>query len=158
MSTIEKSIDVNAPVQTVYNQWTQFEEFPRFMEGVEEVRQINDKDLQWQVNIGGQRKRFETVITEQIPDKRIAWRTRGGVENGGVVTFHRISDNLTRVMLQMEYQPEGFVEKAGDFLGVTSHRIQDDLERFKEFVEKRGVESGAWRGTISNSNAGQPSR
>ena len=158
MSTIEKSIDVNAPVQTVYNQWTQFEEFPRFMEGVEEVRQINDKDLQWQVNIGGQRKRFETVITEQIPDKRIAWRTRGGVENGGVVTFHRISDNLTRVMLQMEYQPEGFVEKAGDFLGVTSHRIQGDLERFKEFVEKRGMESGAWRGTIGNPNAGQPTR
>jgi uncharacterized membrane protein len=158
MSTIEKAIDVNAPVQTVYNQWTQFEEFPRFMEGVEEVRQINDKDLQWRVNIGGQRKEFETVITEQIPDKRIAWRTRGGVENGGVVTFHRISDNVARVMLQMEYQPEGFVEKAGDFLGVTSHRIEGDLKRFKEFLEKRGMESGAWRGTISNSNAGQPTR
>jgi uncharacterized membrane protein len=158
MSTIEKAIDVNAPVQTVYNQWTQFEEFPRFMEGVEEVRQINDKDLQWRVNIGGQRKEFETVITEQIPDKRIAWRTRGGVENGGVVTFHRVSDTVTRVMLQMEYQPEGLVEKAGDFLGITSHRIEGDLERFKEFVEKRGMESGAWRGTISNPNAGQPTR
>jgi uncharacterized membrane protein len=158
MSTIEKAINVNAPVQTVYNQWTQFEEFPHFMDGVEKVRQVNDKTIQWRVNIGGQRKEFETVITEQIPDKRVAWRTRGGVENSGVVTFHRISDNVTRVMLQMEYQPEGLVEKAGDFLGVTSHRIERDLERFKEFVEKRGMESGAWRGTISNPNAGQPTR
>ena len=117
MSTIEKSIEVNVPVHTAYNQWTQFEDFPCFMEGVERVTQIGDKDLQWRVNIGGRQKEFETEITEQLPDQRIAWRTRGGTDNSGVVTFHRVSEGVARIMLQMEYEPEGLVEKAGDLLG-----------------------------------------
>jgi uncharacterized membrane protein len=150
MSTIEKSIDVNVPASVAYNQWTQFEEFPRFMEGVEQVRQIGDKHMHWRVNVGGKAKEFETEITEQIPDKRIAWRTRGGTDNAGVVTFHHLNDAATRIMLQMEYHPEGIVEKAGDMLGVASHRVQGDLERFKEFVERHGAETGAWRGNISN--------
>jgi uncharacterized membrane protein len=150
MSTIEKAIDVNVPASTAYNQWTQFEQFPHFMEGVEQVRQIGDKHLQWRVNVGGKPKEFETEITEQIPDKRIAWRTRGGTGNAGVVTFHHLNDQMTRIMVQMEYQPEGVVEKAGDMLGVASRRVQGDLERFKEFVERRGTETGAWRGKISN--------
>ncbi|MGA2410627.1 MAG: SRPBCC family protein [Candidatus Binataceae bacterium] len=150
MSNIEKSIDVNVPADTAYNQWTQFEEFPHFMEGVEQVRQISDKHLQWRVNVGGKVKEFETEITEQIPGKRIAWRTRGGTENSGVVTFHRLNENSSRVMVQMAYDPEGFVEKAGDLLGMTSRRVQGDLERFKQYLEERGTESGAWRGTIQN--------
>lgn len=150
MSNIEKSIDVNVPASTAYNQWTQFEEFPRFMEGVEQVRQIGDKHMHWRVNVGGKPKEFETEITEQIPDKRIAWRTRGGTDNAGVVTFHHLNDQTTRIMVQMEYHPEGLVEKAGDLLGVASRRVQGDLERFKNFVENRGTESGAWRGKISN--------
>lgn len=151
MSSIEKSIDVNVPTSTAYNQWTQFEEFPRFMEGVEQVQQIGDKHMHWRVNVGGKTKEFETEITEQIPDQRIAWHTRGGTDNAGVVTFHRLNEQATRIMLQMEYNPEGFIEKAGDMLGVASRRVQGDLERFKEFVEKRGIESGSWRGKISNS-------
>jgi uncharacterized membrane protein len=151
MSTIEKSVDVRVPLSTAYNQWTQFEQFPHFMEGVEQVRQIGDKHIHWRVNVGGKPKEFETEITEQIPDQRIAWRTRGGTDNAGVVTFHRLNDQTTRIMLQMEYHPEGFVEKAGDMFGVASRRVQADLERFKEFVEKRGTETGAWRGEISGS-------
>lgn len=152
MSTIEKSIEVNVPVHTAYNQWTQFENFPHFMEGVERVTQINDKDLQWRVNIGGRQKEFETEITEQFPDQRIAWRTRGGTDNNGVVTFHRVSEGVARIMLQMDYEPEGLVEKAGDLLGIASRRVEGDLERFKAFIEHTGTESGAWRGTIRNPN------
>jgi uncharacterized membrane protein len=150
MSSIEKSIDVNVPASTAYNQWTQFEEFPRFMEGVEEVRQIDDKHTHWRVNVGGKVREFETEITEQMPDKRIAWRTRGGTYNSGVITFHRLNERSTRLMLQMEYEPEGVVEKAGDMLGVVSRRVQGDLERFKELIEMRGVESGGWRGKIDS--------
>jgi uncharacterized membrane protein len=150
MSTIEKSVEVNVPAETAYNQWTQFEDFPRFMEGVEEVRQVSDKHLHWRVNIGGKEKEFDTEITEQIPGKRIAWRSIGGTDNGGVVTFHHLNSTTSRIMVQMGYEPEGLVEKAGDLLGVASHRVQGDLERFKEFLERSGTESGAWRGTIRN--------
>ena len=150
MSTIEKSVEVNVPAETAYNQWTQFEDFPRFMEGVEEVRQVSDRHLHWRVNIGGKEKEFDTEITEQIPGKRIAWRSIGGTDNGGVVTFHNLNSTTSRIMVQMGYEPEGLVEKAGDLLGVASHRVQGDLERFKEFVERTGTESGAWRGTIRN--------
>ena len=149
MSTIEKSIDVHVPVRTAYNQWTQFEEFPRFMEGVREVRQLDDRRLAWCAEVGGKEKRWEAEITEQIPDARIAWRSRAGAENGGVVTFHRIDDDTTRVMLQLDYDPEGVVENVGDALGVASARVRGDLERFKEFIEQRGRETGAWRGSIN---------
>jgi uncharacterized membrane protein len=148
MSTIEKSIEVNVPVRTAYNQWTQFEDFPKFMEGVVSVKQIDDKHLHWKTNIGGKEKEFDAEITEQIPDKRIAWRSTSGPHNAGVVTFHHIDDNKTKIMLQMEYEPEGIVENAGDMIGVASHRIQKDLERFKAFIESRGSETGAWRGEV----------
>jgi uncharacterized membrane protein len=148
MSTIEQSIEIQAPVSTVYNQWTQFEEFPRFMEGVQEVRQLDDKRLRWRAEVGGRTKEWEAEITEQIPDERVAWRSRVGDANAGVVTFHRIDPSRTRVMLQLEYAPEGAIEKAGDAVGVVSARVKGDLERFKEFIESRGAETGAWRGEI----------
>jgi uncharacterized membrane protein len=148
MATIEKSIEANAPLRAVYNQWTQFEEFPRFMEGVEEVRQLDDKRLHWRAKVGGKIKEWDAEITEQRPDERIAWTSRGGAWNAGVVTFHRIDDSRTKVMLQVDYDPEGVVETVGDALGVVSSRIEGDLKRFKEFIEKRGRETGAWRGEI----------
>ena len=148
MSTIEKSIEVNVPVRTAYNQWTQFEEFPRFMEGVKEVTQLDDTRLHWKAAIAGQDKEWDAEITEQTPDQRIAWTSRGGAINGGVVTFHRLSDARSKVMLQLEYAPHGVVESVGDALGVVSLRVQGDLERFKEFIEKRGRETGAWRGQV----------
>ena len=148
MSTIEQSIDVNVPVHTAYNQWTQFEEFPRFMEGVEEVRQLDERRLHWRANIGGRVEEWDAVITEQHPDERIAWKNTTGAANAGVVTFHRLVDNKTRIMLQMEYEPQGVVENLGDLLGVVSRRVAHDLERFKEFIEARGHETGAWRGEV----------
>jgi len=151
MSNIEQSVDVNVPVRTAYNQWTQFEEFPRFMEGVEEVRQLNDKRLHWRANVGGKEKEWDAVITEQIPDQRIAWKNTNGVKNAGVVTFHHISDKTTRVMLQLEYDPEGIIENIGDTIGVVSSRVKGDLERFKEYIEQRGSETGAWRGKVEQS-------
>lgn len=148
MSTTEKSIEVNVPVSTAYNQWTQFESFPQFMEGVKEVRQLNDTHLHWSADIGGKHKEWDAEITEQIPDQRIAWRSTTGAPNGGVVTFHRIDDNTTRIMVQMDYEPEGAAETVGDAVGVFSHRVKGDLERFKEFIESRGYETGAWRGQV----------
>ncbi len=148
MSTIEKSIEVNVPVRTAYNQWTQFEEFPRFMEGVKEVNQLDDTHLHWKAAIAGQEKEWDAEITEQTPDQRIAWTSRGGAINGGVVTFHRLSDATSKVMLQLEYATQGVAENVGDALGVVSLRVQGDLERFKEFIETRGRETGAWRGQV----------
>jgi uncharacterized membrane protein len=148
MSTIEESIDVRVPVSTAYNQWTQFEEFPRFMEGVERVAQLDDTRLHWAAEIAGQRREWDAEITEQRPDERIAWTSTEGARNAGVVTFHRLSDDTTRVMLQLEYEPEGVVESAGDVLGVVRRRAKGDLERFKEMIESRGQESGAWRGEV----------
>ena len=155
MSTIQESIDVEVPVSTVYNQWTQFEEFPKFMEGVESVKQLDDKTLHWVAKIGGTSREFDTEITEQTPDQRIAWTTRGGeVMHGGVVTFHRLDENRTRLMLQMEYDPKDWVEKAGDALGFVQRRVQGDLQRFKDFIESRGSETGAWRGEIPQRKTG----
>jgi len=148
MATIERSIDIEAPVRVVYNQWTQFEEFPRFMEGVQEVRQLDDRHLHWRAVVGGTEKVWDAEITEQIPDERVAWRARAGAANAGVVTFHRITDGRTRIMLQLEYDPQGVVETVGDAVGVVSHRVENDLLRFKDFVEMRGRETGAWRGEI----------
>ena len=148
MSSIEQSIEVNVPVGTAYNQWTQFEEFPKFMEGVEQVRQLDDTSLRWVVQIAGQRREWDAKITEQTPDQRIAWTNIDGPTNAGVVTFHRIDDNTSKVMLQMEYEPEGAVETAGDALGIVKGRIKGDLARFKEFIEARGSETGAWRGEV----------
>jgi uncharacterized membrane protein len=148
MSVIEKSIEINVPVRAAYNQWTQFEEFPKFMEGVKQVKQLDDKHLHWRADIGGKEKEWKAEITEQIPDERIAWTSRGGAINAGVVTFHRLSDSKSKVMLQMEYDPQGFVENVGDAVGVVTQRVQGDLERFKQYIENRGQETGAWRGTV----------
>jgi uncharacterized membrane protein len=150
MSVIEKSIDVNVPVRTAYNQWTQFEDFPQFMEGIVAVDQQSATRLHFTADIGGKRKSWEAKITEQIPDERVAWCSTSGARNAGVVTFHRLAAAKTRVMLQVEYDPEGIVENVGDFVGVVSARVEGDLERFKAFIESRGTETGAWRGTVQH--------
>ena len=137
MSSIETSIEVDVPVRTAYNQWTQFEEFPRFMEGVREVLQLDDRHLRWCAE-----------IAEQIPDERIAWHSTSGAANAGVVTFHYLAPEKCRVMLQMKYDPHGFVENVGDALGAAKARIKGDLERFKQFIESQGRETGAWRGEV----------
>jgi uncharacterized membrane protein len=148
MATIEKSIDVGVPVRTAYNQWTQFEEFPRFMEGVERVEQLDDTHLHWIANVAGRRKEWNARITEQLPDERVAWTSEGGARNGGVVTFHKLDPQRTRIMLQLEYDPDDVVEKVGDALGFVSNRVRGDLDRFKHFIESRGQETGAWRGEV----------
>ncbi|MDF5755291.1 SRPBCC family protein [Spongiactinospora sp. TRM90649] len=148
MSTIEHSIDVHVPVRTAYNQWTQFESFPEFMEGVESVKQLDDVRTAWVVEIAGVRREFEAEITEQRPDERVAWRSLDHPKQAGVVTFHRIDERTCRVMLQMEHDPEGFAETAADWLQITRLRVRGDLERFKRFIEGRGGETGAWRGEV----------
>jgi uncharacterized membrane protein len=148
MSAIEKSIELNVPVRTAYNQWTQFEEFPKFMEGVKQVKQIDDKRLQWKATIAGKDEEWTAEITEQIPDQRIAWTSKGGAINAGVVTFYPVSDATSKLMLQMGYVPNGAVEKTGDAMGLVTRRVEGDLKRFKTFIESRGQETGAWRGTV----------
>ena len=156
MSTVEKSIEVNVPVNTAYNQWTQFEEFPKFMEGVTEVKQLDDTHLHWRAEIGGKEKEWDAEITEQVPDQRIAWRSTTGAPNAGAVTFHKVSDNTARIMVQMDYEPEGVTENVGDAVGVFTRRVNGDLERFKEFLESRGQETGAWRGNVQQENKSDP--
>ncbi|MBX5444894.1 SRPBCC family protein [Sphaerobacter sp.] len=148
MATVTKSIEVNVPLSTAYNQWTQFEEFPQFMEGVKEVRQIDDQHLHWRAEVGGTEQEWQARIVEQVPDQRIAWHSVAGDENAGVVTFHYIDEDTTRVTLQLGYEPEGLKERIGDALGFMERRVQGDLERFKDFIERRGRETGGWRGTI----------
>jgi uncharacterized membrane protein len=149
MATIEESVDVEVPVRTAYNQWTQFEEFPRFMEGVRSVTQLDDTHLHWSAEIAGVEREWDAEITEQHPDERVSWRATTGAENAGVVTFHRLSDATTRVMLQLEFEPDGMVEQVGDKLGFVKRRAVGDLQRFKGFIEGRGGETGAWRGDIT---------
>ena len=148
MAAIEHSIEVHVPVRTAYNQWTQFEEFPRFMEGVERVTQTDDTHLHWVAEIGGQRREWDAEITEQTPDERVAWTSTTGARNAGVVTFHRLDDDTTRVTLMMEFEPQGAVETVGAAVGVPERQVRGDLERFKEFIERRGQETGAWRGQV----------
>lgn len=148
-SSVEESIELNVPVSTAYNQWTQFEEFPRFMDSVEEVKQLDDTHLHWRAMVAGKPKEWDAEITQQIPDERIAWRSTGGVNNAGVVTFHKLGANRTKVMLQMDYDPETFSEKVGDALGGVKLTAKGNLRRFKQLIEGRGVETGAWRGTVA---------
>ncbi len=150
MTTVERHIDIDVPVRVAYDQWTQFEEFPTFMDGIESVQQIDDKRLHWVADIGGARREWDAEITEQHPDHRIAWRSTDGTENAGVVTFHRLNDNQTRVMVQIEHEPEGLVEKAGSALGFDDRRVKGDLQRFKDLVEARGAPTGGWRGDVEN--------
>jgi uncharacterized membrane protein len=148
MERIEKSIEVGCPVSTVYNQWTQFEEFPRFMVGVKEVKQLDDTHLHWHAEIWGKDKEWDAEITEQVPDQRISWRSTSGARNAGTVRFEPVSGDRTRVRLTMEYEPEGAVEKAGDLIGVLSARVQNTVEDFKKYIEERGRETGGWRGEV----------
>ena len=150
MSTITESVDVDVDVTTAYNQWTQFESFPEFMEGVEAIRQIDDTHLHWVTKVGPATREFDATITEQHPDERVAWKSDDGPEHAGVVTFHRLEDAKTRVTVQMDIDPEGFVENVGDKAGVLDHRVQGDLANFKEFIERSGQESGAWRGDVEH--------
>jgi uncharacterized membrane protein len=138
MSTIIESVDVAVDVPTAYNQWTQFESFPHFMEGVEEIRQLDDTHIHWVTSIAGVTREFNATITEQRPDERVAWRSDDGPNHAGVITFHRLNDTTTRVTAQMEIDPEGFAEKAADALGMLDRRVKGDMRRFKEFIESRG--------------------
>ena len=148
MSTVQKSIEVKVPIRTAYDQWTQFEEFPNFMEGVEKIDQVSDTRTHWVTEIAGLEREFDAEITEQVPDKRIAWRAVDGPDHGGVVMFEPVGSDATRVSVEMDFAPDGLAEKAGDALGVIDRRVEGDLERFKRFIESRGVETGAWRGEV----------
>ena len=154
MAKVDSKIEVEVPVQTAYNQWTQFEEFPRFMEGVEEVRQMGDERLHWAAQISGERKEWDALITRQVPDEVIAWESQGGTRNDGTVIFKPIDGGRTEIELHINYEPEGMKEDVGSAMGVVSRRVEGDLKRFKEFIETRGRETGAWRGEISHGETG----
>jgi uncharacterized membrane protein len=153
MTTIEKSITVEVPVHTAYNQWTQFESFPRFMDGVEEVRQLDPKRLHWKASIAGVTREWDAEIVDQTPDERITWRAIDGPTNVGTVSFASTGGSESRVTLRMEFEPEGFVEKAGEMLHMVDHQVEKDLDRFKHFIETEGHETGAWRGEVSPGDA-----
>lgn len=146
MARIEKTVEVDAPVRKVYDQWTQFKDFPRFMEGVQEIRQIDDTHLHWRTEIAGKQKEWDAEITEQVPDQRIAWRSTGGTRHNGVVTFEPTQQKHTQVTLAMDYDTETITESVGDMLGVTARRVEADLERFKQFIEQPISDAGQWRG------------
>jgi uncharacterized membrane protein len=148
MSTVVESVDVAVPVRTAYNQWTMFEQFPQFMEGVTEVRQLDDTRLHWVVDIAGVHREFDAEITEQHPDERVAWNSVDGPRHAGVVTFHRLDEEHTRVTAQMEIEPDGLVEQAGAKTGIVDLRVKGDMKRFRDYIESRGQATGAWRGDV----------
>jgi len=150
---VEKSIEVDVPVNTAYNQWTQFEEFPRFMGGVEEVRQLDDRRVHWVAEVGGVKREWDATILEQVPDQKVAWAATEGATNAGAVYFRPVGADRTMVRLVMEYEPEGLVEQVGDKLNIVERRAEADLERFKEFIEGRGAETGGWRGSVNEGGA-----
>ncbi|MFC4308851.1 SRPBCC family protein [Steroidobacter flavus] len=151
MERVEKTIDVNCPIRAVYNQWTQFEEFPRFMAGVKEVRQLDDTHVHWHAEIWGKDKEWDAEITEQEPDKRISWKSISGAHNAGTVRFEPLDAERTRVRLVMAYEPEGAIENIGDAVGIVSARVENTVQDFKKFIEERGRETGAWRGEVDDS-------
>ena len=149
MSQIIETIDVDVPVRAAYNQWTQFESFPHFLDEVESITQKDETHTRWKVKIGGVEREFDAEITEQHPDERVAWKSTGGdTHHAGVVTFHKLSDNETRVTVQIDWEPEGLLEKAGSLIGIGKHAVKKDLENFKKFIESQGSETGAWRGDV----------
>ena len=154
MQRIEKEIEVNAPVRAVYNQWTQFEEFPRFMGGVKAVKQLSENRLAWRAEILGKEIEWEAEIYEQVPDQRIAWRSTSGHPNKGAVTFTPVGADSTKVTLVLEYEPMGAAEKIADALGAVSARVEGDLRRFRQFIEERGAATGGWRGDIHQGTPG----
>ena len=147
MPSIKKDIVVDVPVKAAYDQWTQFESFPQFMDGVKDVVQLDEKTLRWRASIGGKEQEWESEITEQVPDRHIAWRSTTGAPNAGSVMFDP-SDGKTSVSLELSYEPQDASEKVGDALGVLDRRVDGDLKRFKDFIEKRQTPTGAWRGEI----------
>ena len=150
MPKVEESVEVEVPVSTAYDQWTQFEKFPSFMDGVEKVKQLDDTHLHWVASIGGHQEEWDAEITEQIPDERIAWKATSGKGNAGVVTFHRLDDQRSKIMLQLDWESEGMVEALGAMVGQDDRKVKGDLERFKELIEKRGTPSGAWRDKVEH--------
>jgi uncharacterized membrane protein len=148
LATVESSIDINVGVSTAYDQWTQFEKFPEFMEAVESVVQLDDSHLHWVVEMAGQTREWDAEITEQIPDQRISWTSMSGEPNSGRVSFEPLGSNSCRVHLRLDYTPEG-IERAAEWTGMTQRQIKDDLERFRSFIESRGEATGSWRGTIA---------
>ena len=150
-TNVVETIDVAVPVSTAYNQWTQFESFPRFMDGVERIDQVTPTRTHWSTRIAGVRREFDAEITEQQPDERIAWTTDNGTHQAGVVTFHRLDETSTRVTLQLDHEPQGLVEKVGDALGIVQHRIKGDLKNFKQFIEQKGSAEGGWRDDVPRS-------
>jgi uncharacterized membrane protein len=150
MPTVKKSIEVDVPVRVVYDQWTQFEEFSRFMDGIEAVRQLDDKRLHWRGKVAGKVEEWDAEITEQTPDKVIAWKSTSGARNEGIVRFVPIGANRTKIDVEMHWEPQGVTERIGDVVGADDLRIQGDLNRFKKFIEERGTETGAWRGEIQD--------
>ena len=149
MAQIIETIDVEVPVRAAYNQWTQFESFPEFLDEVVSLTQIDDTHTRWKVKVGGVEREFDAVITEQHPDERVAWTSTGGeADHAGAVTFHKLDDASTRVTVQIDWDPEGIVENVGSVLGAGSHAVKKDLKNFKEFIERRGSETGAWRGDV----------
>lgn len=153
MTSITKSIDVNVPVRTAYDQWTQFESFPQFMEGVKEVKQLDNTHLHWVVDVDGKTQEWDAVVTEQIPDERVAWKSTSGQPNGGVVTFHRLGPDETRVTVQIDWQPQGVAEQVGSLLGFDDRQVEQDLKNFKNFIEQRGAPTGAWRGEVNQTHS-----
>lgn len=149
MPTVQETIEVQQPVRTVYNQWTQFEDFPEFMEGVEQVVQLDDKRLHWVAEIAGSKREWDAEIVDQKPDQRIAWRSITGTKNAGIVTFRPVGQDATEVTLQIDVEPEGVVEQAGEKLGFVHKQAEGDLKRFKTFIESRGTETGGWRGEVN---------
>jgi uncharacterized membrane protein len=156
MERIEKTIEVNCPVRVVYNQWTQFEEFPKFMAGVKEVKQLDDTHVHWHAEVWGQDKEWDAEITEQIPDERISWKSTSGAYTAGTVRFEPVGPDRTLVRLLMAYEPEGVVENLGDAVGALGGRVQDTVEDFKNFIEERGSATGSWRGTVHDSQTRKP--
>jgi uncharacterized membrane protein len=148
MAEVKESVEVNVPITTAYNQWTQFEEFPRFMENVESVTQLDDTHLRWVADIGGKREEWKAEITQQVPDQIIAWRAIEGRENSGRIEFQPLPPDRTQIDVTMTWEPEGLMEATADKIGVSDRAVQVDLERFKELIESRGFESGAWRGEV----------
>jgi uncharacterized membrane protein len=153
MGTTTESVDVKAPISVVYNQWTQFESFPRFMDGVDEIRQLDDTHTHWVTSIAGVKREFDATITEQHPDERVAWKSDGEPRHAGVITFHRLDDTTTRVTAQMDLDPDGFAEQVADKSGMISGRVKGDLQRFRDFIEEHGAESGGWRGDVDRPDA-----
>lgn len=154
MNTVSSDIDIDLPIRTVYNQWTQFEDFPAFMGGVEEVKQVDETTLNWRVTVAGVERDFLAKITEQVPDERVAWNSISGPSHAGVVTFHRLDENKTRVRLQFDWEPEGLVEKAGALLQLDDAQVAKDLKEFARLLESNGFESGAWRGSVDRPSDG----